>query len=187
MALTSATNDHDADLLRRVGRRDQEALAEIVHAHWRPLVTRLNGLVPDQAVAEDIVQETFVRFWRRESVWTPTAPIGVILFHIARNLALNERSATRVRVDALPRLRLLRETPSTPLDELEHDELQAAVDLAISKLPARRREVFRLVRFDGRSYLEVATIMGTSPQTVANQMSAALTALRRALAPFIDS
>ncbi len=179
--------EDEGDLFRRVAARDEGALAEIVHAHWAPLVARIGHVVPDSAVAEDIVQEAFVRFWRREPPWVPTAPIGAIVYRIARNLALNEQAAASVRQVSQQRLRLLRSDPATPLDELECNDLQSAVDAAIATLPARRQTVFRMVRFEGMTYLEVAAVMRTSPQTVANQMSAALTSLRQALAPFIDS
>ncbi|MGW8268801.1 MAG: sigma factor-like helix-turn-helix DNA-binding protein, partial [Longimicrobiales bacterium] len=48
-----------------------------------------------------------------------------------------------------------------------------------------RREVFRLARSEGLSYREITEVMGVSPQTVANQMSRALTELHEALDPVI--
>lgn len=181
------SGEDEAELFRRVAQRDEGALADIVEEHWSPLVARIGLVAPDPAMAEDIVQEAFLRFWRREPPWVPTAPIGAILFRIAKNLALNEQAAASVRRAALPRLRLLGADPATPLDELECQDLQTAVDAAIGALPARRQAVFRMVRFEGLTYLEVAALMRTSPQTVANQMSAALTSLRHSLARFIDS
>jgi RNA polymerase sigma-70 factor (ECF subfamily) len=54
---------------------------------------------------------------------------------------------------------------------------------AVTRLPERRREVFRLVREEGLSYQEIAEIMGLSTQTVANHMSLAMADLRAALKP----
>ena len=67
------------------------------------------------------------------------------------------------------------------LELVEQAEERAAVERAIAALPPRRREIFILVRVHGLSYGEVAEILQISPQTVANQMSAALTTLRRLL------
>jgi DNA-binding CsgD family transcriptional regulator len=67
------------------------------------------------------------------------------------------------------------------LRQTSHPGLQAAAADAIAALPPRRREVFRLARLDGLSYREIAEVMGLSPQTVANQMSRALTELHEAL------
>jgi len=58
---------------------------------------------------------------------------------------------------------------------------RAAIERAIAQLPARRREIFLLVRVHGLPYREVAELLEISPQTVANQMSAALAQLRQLL------
>jgi RNA polymerase sigma-70 factor (ECF subfamily) len=68
----------------------------------------------------------------------------------------------------------------------EHAEMNAAIEHAISLLPARRREVFLLRMMDDLSYEEIAAVMGTSRQTVANQLSRALATLRPALAHLLD-
>src|SRR5207249_10676580 len=73
--------------------------------------------------------------------------------------------------------------PATPADELEAADLQEAFEAALDRLPARRREVYRLVRFEGLHYWEAAEVLGLSPQTTANHLTAALQDLRRALAP----
>jgi RNA polymerase sigma-70 factor (ECF subfamily) len=62
--------------------------------------------------------------------------------------------------------------------------LEDAFREALGALPPRKREVFTLARFQGLSYAEIAGVLGTSPQTVANQMSAALQQLRVALRSF---
>jgi len=69
----------------------------------------------------------------------------------------------------------------------EHGQLSDAVRSALADLPPRRREVFSLARFHGLSYAEIAETLDVSPQTVANQMSAALSTLRKQLAPFIGA
>jgi RNA polymerase sigma-70 factor (ECF subfamily) len=71
-----------------------------------------------------------------------------------------------------------------PSATLEAAELEVAVSQAIQRLPPRRREIFELARFHGRRYHEIAVIAGISVQTVANQMSAAITQLRRSLSRF---
>src|SRR5437016_4267795 len=59
----------------------------------------------------------------------------------------------------------------------DHDAL-AALDRAIAGLPGRRREAFTLVHVQQLSYREAAEVMGIAPQTVANQVAAALAQLR---------
>jgi RNA polymerase sigma-70 factor (ECF subfamily) len=72
---------------------------------------------------------------------------------------------------------------TTPLELAERAELREVLIKAVDALPPRRREVFVLARFHGRSYRDIADIMDISPQTVANQVSAAVRDLRRRLRP----
>lgn len=76
--------------------------------------------------------------------------------------------------------------PAAPDEVLEQEHLSERVQRAIQELPERRREVFSLAYLQGFSYAEVAEIMGISPKTVHNQMSAALSQLREALRPLIE-
>ena len=73
----------------------------------------------------------------------------------------------------------------TPAEETIAADLRRAAAQAVSDLPPKRQEVFRLAREEGLSYAEIASVMDVSPQTVANQMSLALADLRRALSPFL--
>ena len=65
--------------------------------------------------------------------------------------------------------------------------MDRAVAKAVSDLPPRRREIFKLVRESGFSYAEIAEIMKISRQTVANHMSLALSDLRVMLRPFLPA
>ena len=77
--------------------------------------------------------------------------------------------------------RLAEDGPAQPDELLEETLLQEEVAAAIADLPERRREVFVLARFHGLSYQEIADVLGVSQQTVANQMSSALSQLRELL------
>jgi RNA polymerase sigma-70 factor (ECF subfamily) len=60
------------------------------------------------------------------------------------------------------------------------------MEAAVLALPERRRTVFLLARFHDLSRGQIAEMMGISPQTVANQLSSALSSLRESLAPLLD-
>ncbi len=167
---------------------DQRALDALMGLCWGPLVDYCSRLTRDLDAAEDIAQETFWTVWSRRETFTARAtPSLGLLYRVARNLAIDR---TRSRDSRLRRLLPLQRVPEyraeSPLDQAEEGELQTALTAAMEALPPRRREVFDLYRFHGLSYAEIADVMGISPQTVANQMSSALTVLRRSLAPFLD-
>lgn len=76
-------------------------------------------------------------------------------------------------------------SPPTPDQETEGAEFRVRFESALESLPARRGEVFRLVRFGHLTYGQVASVLGVSNQTVANHMSLALRDLRHLLSAFL--
>lgn len=151
--------------------------ASLATMHWGPLVRYAATVVRSREAAEDVVQDAFAALWALR-VPLPVDRLVPYLYRAVRNLALNERRWGRVR-----RLWLARQPqgdrPAPPLDD--EAALDARVRAALATLPARRREVFELVRFHDLSYRQVAEVLEVAPQTVANHMSAAMRDLRVAL------
>jgi RNA polymerase sigma-70 factor, ECF subfamily len=176
----------DVALLDRIRASDSDALEAAMKRHWTPLMRYAAGLATDEDTAEDAVQEAFIRLWARRKHWTMSRSLRGLLFRVVRNRLLNQRRSAQVRSRWMERLsRRPARPPSTPDQVTELKDLSAAVTSALAALPLRRREAFVLIRYSGLSYREAAEVMGVSPQTVANQMSAALTTLREALAPHL--
>jgi len=181
----ATARDDDNALMELALRRDADAFALLVRAYWPPLAAYARRLLNgNREAAEDLAQEVFLRIWNGRLRWRPIGSVRAFLYGLIRHLALNERRSIRVRLRAVGRIRAtLREwyeRPS-PLELVEQAEERSAIEHAIASLPPRRREIFILVRVHGMSYGEVAQILDISPQTVANQMSAALSTLRRLL------
>lgn len=133
--------------------------------------------------AKDVAQEAFIRLWEQHSRLRPSGSVRAYLYQIARNLAINERKRRALHGTLAAEV----EPPSvpTPATDLEAADLHAIVDHAIASLPDRRREAFVLAHLQSLPHREIAETMGISPQTVANQISAALADLRRMLAPLL--
>lgn len=180
--------DADAELLRRIRSGDTEALDALIRRHWEPLLRYAASIAPEVSDPQDLVQEALVRLWSRRSELDVTGNLAALLYRITRNLALNEQRRRQVRTRSLagsePAYPVSPE--ATPLERAEEGELRRAARDAVQGLSPRRREVFILSRFHGRRYREIADIMEISEQTVANHMSAALDALRRSLAPYLE-
>jgi RNA polymerase sigma-70 factor (ECF subfamily) len=73
-----------------------------------------------------------------------------------------------------------------PSQDIEEDELAAALAAAVERLPARRREVFVLSRYHAMTNAQIAGVLSIAPQTVANQLVSALRELRVMLGPYLD-
>ena len=183
-----AEHRSDEELLDALRDDYSVALSVLLQRHWSPLVSYVDGFLHSRDSAEDVAQETFVRLWERRKVWSHTGTVRALLYRIARNMALNESRSRRVRrnrrdlVSAATASRV-----ATPAEGLDENELRRKVEAAIAKLPERRREIFVHARYHNLSYAEIADILQIAPQTVANQMSAALVTLRESLRGLLSS
>lgn len=175
-------SDTDHRRLREAVRRgDENALTIVIERHWIPVVRFVRSVLGDADLAEDIAQETFVRFWTARERWRGEGPLEPLLLRIARNAALDERKRKRF-------VRPLGDAPDPPAPihqqpdaSTELGELERAIQRAIAALPPKRREIFLLARASELTYAQIAEALGVSTQTVANQMSRALRDLRAAL------
>jgi RNA polymerase sigma-70 factor, ECF subfamily len=131
-----------------------------------------------RADAEDIVQEAFVRFWRRQHSIENRA----LLYATVRSTALD-----RLRSDQ----RRARREAAVALDGAEHfepcfstaDEGQQLLAAAVERLPDEQREVVILKVWNELTFAEIATVLEISQNTAASRYRYALGALRKSLQP----
>ncbi len=164
--------------LEENSRMQDASLTLLVDRLWAPLVAYAQRLVGDVASAEDVVQQAFVKLWEGKN----PIPVGddarALLYRVVRNHALNELRRERVRHDWAS-AQWADEPESVATNAfVERLELRAAIEAAVDELPARRREIFVLSRFHELSNDEIANVLAVSPQTVANQLVAAMRTLR---------
>jgi len=176
-----ADEDRDGELLARLARSDIAALDLLLARYWTLVVNYLVRLRSTPDAAEDIAQRTFCQLWDRRAEWRAAGSVRALLCRIARNFAISERrrNGARERSAGI----FAAETPlnPTPAEVLDGAQLRLALERAITCLPERRREVFVLRCVHDLSYKEIADVLDIAPQTVANQLSAALATLRVSL------
>ena len=172
--MTHAPHDSPAFVARlRAGDRAAfEALFRQTHAG---LVRYARSL--DAAGADDAVQDAFLKVWRRRDTLDPERSVTALLYTSVRNTLFN-RTRDRARQqdlrDTMPAL----DPPVTPADELDATLLGEHLRTWLGEMPDRQREAFRLSRFDGLSYAEIAGVMACSTKTVENHVGRALRFLR---------
>ena len=167
-------------LVERIRAGDAEAYERLLHAYWPPLVRFARRMSPGADDPQDVVQDVFVRLWKRRGSLKVDGSVQALLFTMTRNAALDGIR----RRDRQSRALAGYEGPgpeALPSQITAAEELTSAARAAVAALPPKRGEVFRLVREEGLSYEEVAEILSLSPQTVANHMSLAMADLRKAL------
>ncbi|MBS1110580.1 MAG: polymerase, sigma-24 subunit, subfamily [Anaeromyxobacteraceae bacterium] len=183
------TKDGDEALVARYRQGDVAAFEALLDRH-RPGVFRfLARFVGNEARAEDLTQDCWMRFIDAAPRWNPDGRFKVWLYAVARNLATDEsrRAAHRAHasLDAPVRGRPVSEMVATgapaPEDAARDAEIRPRLLQAIRALPEEQREVFLLREYEGVSFAEIALVTGSPIPTVKSRMRYALEALRRAL------
>jgi RNA polymerase sigma-70 factor (ECF subfamily) len=173
--------DSDVDLIGRLQRHDPQALAELYDRYGRLAYSLILRVVRDTGVAEDLVQETFMRVWNRaQGLDSQKGSVGPWLLAVARNRAIDYlRSAGGRERNALE----FEETdhPALYVDmerEILSSDKARRVKTAVEKLSPHQREVIELAYFEGLSQTEMAERMGQPLGTVKTWVRAALKNLR---------
>lgn len=153
----------------------------LVREYRDPLSRYAEGILESPGGGDDVVQEVFIRLWTRREALGGEGSLRSLLYTMTRHTAIDERRRAH-RAEAKAAMTPGPRAAPSPYETAVEAELAERASAAVAALPARRQEVFRLVRECGLSYGEVAGVMGISQQTVANHMSLALASLRDALA-----
>lgn len=133
----------------------------------------------DIAVAEDIVQDVFVKIWEEcRNIRFET--VKGLLYTIANNMFLNKAKHLKV-VRKYQQEKEVEPNHESPEYELLQQEYQERLKKAVAGLPDIQREVFLMSRIDGKKYKEIAVILNISTKAVEKRMHNALLSLKEQL------
>lgn len=186
----------DAELMDAMGRGDLAAL-ELLYDRYSALVFSVSlRVLHDAHLAEDVVQEVYLRLWRQPASFDPTRGRFISwLMSVTRNRALDElrRVSRRNRSEDADddENNPITGIPSTDrLDDpalgAELAEQRAAVRVAMTRLPPEQRRAIELAYFSGLTQVEIAGVTGDPLGTVKTRIRLGMRKLREALAEFVE-
>ena len=185
-----ATLERDAELMLRVREGDGESFALLLQRHRAPVIHFLYRMLQQQAVAEDLAQEVFLRVYRSRSTYEPTAKFTTWLFRIATRLALNwirdhKKEKNHESLDRNPAgaggLQVADRRPSVEQHLLREVKLRE-VRRAVEALPAKQRAAVLMHKYEELDYSRIAGVLGCSESAVKSLLFRAYETLRSRLA-----
>ena len=157
------------------------AFNELCARYGKRLFHFSKGYLHSSENSEEIVQEVFLKIWDNRGELSAQKSIEAYLFTIARNGILNTIRKSKSEQAYLNYAKIHPGKNILLDEELDFSELEKAYHQVIDQLSPRRKEIFILSREQSFSNAEIAAKMGISVKTVENQMTSAISEIRKNL------
>lgn len=161
-------------------RAGQMAAFNKLYTMYSPrLYVHLLKFLKSPELVEEVLQEVFVRVWQNRESIVPERGFNSFLYTIAHNLAIN--MIKKINRDRALQMEVWASSISYYLhteENLLDKERMAIINQAIATLTPKRREILLFCKVEGKSYKEVAELLGISVSTVSNQLVNALQDIR---------
>jgi RNA polymerase sigma-70 factor, ECF subfamily len=180
----------EKDLFEKIQKGDNKAFGLLFQSNYSQLCVFANDFLHKTEIAEEIVQDVFLKLWNTRSEIFIKSSLRSYLYKMVQNHSLNyirdHSTQKTIKEEMLDDIdvydnQLNREIADTALDEILSDEVERELTLALSQLPEQCRDIFILCRFDGLTYSEIAQKYNISVSTVKTQMGRAMEKLFVAL------
>jgi RNA polymerase sigma-70 factor (ECF subfamily) len=185
-----AALEHDAELMLRVREGDSQSFALLLARHRSPVIHFLYRMIQNQAVAEELAQEVFLRVYRSRANYEPTAKFTTWLFRIASHVALNhirdgkhernQESLDQENDEGMGRQVAVSEltVEQKMLREAKFEEIRRTIQL----LPAKQRAAVLMHKYEEMDYAQIAAALECSESAVKSLLFRAYETLRAKLA-----
>jgi len=176
---------NDTVLIARLKQRDPAGLSAAYERYGSLTFSLIVRITRDAAVAEDLVQEVFLRIWNRIQDFDDTrGNLNVWVLAIARNMAIDYIRSSHSRFTA--KTRPLDQTEFAPVSYKPNEVVNSldnsrTIKEALTSLNSNQRKVLELAYFEGFSQSEIALRLEEPLGTVKSWMRSALTRLRTAV------
>lgn len=179
----------DEALMREVSRRRHDALAELYDRHGKRLRATIDGVVHEEAEADDVLQEIFLQIWEEAGRYSPKAgkPLGWMVT-IARRRAIDRlrRRQAYSRVRERYQKRVIHQASHSPREAnnvFVLNDLSQFLKRCMRGLPRLQREALELAFFKGLSHREIAAATQAPLGTVKTRLELGLQKLTHSLRP----
>jgi RNA polymerase sigma-70 factor (ECF subfamily) len=173
----------DSEIIRRIRQGDKQEFEKLFRSSYVSLVRYAKTILKDHDTAEEIVQDLFFRLWQDRGNLTIESSLNGYLFRSVHNRSLHYIEHQKVVDRHAGEIAASADQTAEPVTEaIYYSELQSKVAKVLERLPERCSVIFRMSRFEGLKYNEIAEKLSVSLKTVEANMGKALKEFRKALA-----
>ena len=182
--MTGMDRQSELDIVAQLRARDPAAFDRLYDEFNTRLFSFLARVSRNRDIAEDLLEETWLRFVDRAPRLRPDTRLGPFLFTVARNLYLTYCRSRMMEdaqtVDTIGLWPLGTPRPS-PFESASANETVGRIEAALAELPAMYREALILVAIEGMTPAEAASVCGVTPEAMRQRVSRGRTAIARYL------
>lgn len=170
------TQHKEIDLWLKVCEGDVNAFNLLFKSHYKSLFTSSMLLVKDVKIAEDVVQDVFLKVWSKKHELKHIVNISAYLYISVKNASLDQLRKIKY-ADDISEIEM-RDNALDPFHTVRIKELSKQLTAAAETLPIQCKIIFEMVYIEGKKYQEVADELGLSINTIKTQLKRALDKLR---------
>jgi len=179
--LPNLTPEQEKLLLKQMAEGNEKAFETIFHAYRDKLFAFIFRLSASKEVSEDIVQDVFLKVWKKRETLSGVENFNAFLFRIAHNHAINQLKRLSKETLVRSKAKINPSGSTAPDKQLTFKNLQRALEEIVAHLPPRQKEIYRLKRERHLKQDEIARQLHISPSTVKNHLTQALRTIREKL------
>ncbi len=170
--------ENEKDIVLKVAANDENAFKKLFEHYYPKVKIFLEEFISNADDAMDLAQNIFIKIWLQRSNLAKIRSFGAFLYTMSRNAAIDYGRTHKIKIP-------LTDTELKWKDDYDAEssfyakEIEVQIAHTISTMPEKRKMVFVMSRFEGRSNVEIAQILNISKKTVENHINLALKEIRK--------
>jgi len=167
-----------SNLVVRLRNGDDSSFKEIYDLYHFKIFCFVKKYTAQLADSEDVTQNVFIHLWKYRTKLDPNVELEAILFKSSKQ-EISKWYKKQNRIFSVENDQLIKELDYVAEVDDDISSKLEKIEYLLNKIPAKRRKIFNLHKFEDRSYKEIAAEMDMSPSAVANQISKTLQFLKK--------
>ena len=177
---------NESSAIQKIQKGDIKAFEQLFRKYYEKLCQWAHQYLHDRDSSEEVVQELFYNIWlNRESIEFRISVKSYLYKSVSNNCKMVLRQHKR-RAEIEKSLAFGKESYEAPVNGIESDEINEIVNRTLEDMPVRSAAIFRMSRYEGKKYAEIASELKISVKTVEASMSKALALFRINLENYIN-